>query len=295
MNGLSLSILTMIHYESCVRDTLEYCLNAKTDFKLEAYNHKKRALKIEVEEQTPLKNFLDNNEKAKEQILPLIEKINTEIYGPESTILTLNKEATELRVDKAQHLAIYEVVLPLRLEISRAIRAHINYATQQNKLEQQIVDLMNVDEEMFCAVALRTLFEDLQIQFQEFNKAKQEAKGADTPQSNFIQNDITRIVKLIHMVRDTSMCRTTEYWNALDQVCKVIELSRGRREMPSGRTFAQEFTLTFELINPFLKNAEASWRSLFTPAIQELQATAQKNNGKINVKDEGPLTDEKKN
>ena len=68
MNGFSLTILTLYHYNVLVRDTLEYALGRET-YKNEAFDYKKNGLKVELVEKTALKNFIDSNKEIVESSL----------------------------------------------------------------------------------------------------------------------------------------------------------------------------------------------------------------------------------
>ena len=118
MNQVSEVITTLLHYNVSIRDTLEYCLKKETyDPKL--FNEKKRAVLIEVDQHTPLKDIIDHSGENGQKLEKLIRDFYEEVYGDSSTILHLADDG--LRVDHNQHLPIYRGVLPIHENINSMI------------------------------------------------------------------------------------------------------------------------------------------------------------------------------
>lgn len=280
MNNLSLSILTLIHYNVIIRDTLEYALNRPT-YALEAYNYKKKGVMVEIEQPTALKQFLDKNEKIGKKIKDEVNALYAEVYADDSTIC---KVATnELRVDHGQHMAIYDAVFPLREDINNVIAAHLGFARKNNLFEDSLMKLIVADEKMYRAVAYTCLFNDLERLFVEYNKARNEAKGELTPQSNFIQGELLKVVNHIKFMRDNQKATDEETWNIADFVLKTVEQTSGRRMLPKDKKFKDIFDEGRKLISEFLRKSENEWKELYQPAINELLEKSKANNGQIKV------------
>ena len=60
MNTISRVIVSLVYYNSLVRDTLEYTLK-KDKFEVNFYDYKRNGIVNEIKLQTPLKVFLDQN------------------------------------------------------------------------------------------------------------------------------------------------------------------------------------------------------------------------------------------
>ena len=290
MNNLSLSILTLIHYNVLVRDTLEYALNRET-YILEAYNYKKKGLMVEIEQPTALKQFLDKNEKIGKKITDEVKALYAEVYADDSTIC---KVATnELRVDRGQHMAIYDNVLPLREDINNVISAHLGFARQNNLFEDSLMKIIVADEKMYRAVAYTCLYGDLERLFVEYNKARNEAKGELTPQSNFIQGELLKVVNHIKFMRDNQKATDEDTWNVADYVLKTVEQTSGRRMLPKEKKFKDIFDEGRKLIRAYLEKSEKEFKEVYEPAIKELLEKSKANNGQIKV-DVAPKKEEKK-
>jgi len=281
MNNLSLSILTLLHYNVIIRDTLEYATK-RDQFALNAYEYKKNAVMIEIKENTALKQFIDNNkETIGKKVIDEINNLYAAIYADDSTICKVSNK--ELRVDDSQHIAIYDVTFPLHDDISNIIASHINFARSKGASEESLIKLVHADNKMYQAVALHCLFGDLERLFVEYNKARNEAKGEITPQSNFIQQELVKIVHHINFVKERFNVPDLDYWEVNDMITCLVNQTNGRRALPAGKTFKEIFDEGRKLISAFLAKAENEWKVLYEPAINELLTISKANNGQIKV------------
>jgi len=280
MNNLSLSILTLLHYNVIVRDTLEYALD-RGNYTVEAYEYKKRGILIEIEQPTALKQFIDKNAEIGKKVKEEIDSLYASVYSDDSTIL--KKADKELRVDKGQHIAIYDNVFPLHEDVKRIIDAHLGFARKNNMLDDQLMKLVIADEKMYRTVAFLCLYRDLQALFVEYNKARNEAKGEITPQSNFVQGEINKVVNHIKFMKDNLSITEAKYWDLVDYITRTVEQTSGRRQLPTGKGFKDIFDEGLKLVSQELNEAENEWKKLYEPAIKELLDSAKSNNGEIKV------------
>ncbi len=280
MNNLSLSIVTLLHYNVVVRDTLEYALN-RTSYDLKAFDYKKKGLMVEIEQPTALKQFLDKNEKIGKKIKDEVNALYASVYADDSTICKVANN--ELRVDNGQHMAIYDTVLPLREDLNNVVAAHLGFARQNNLFEDSLMKLIVADEKMYRAVCYTCLFGDLERLFVEYNKARNEAKGEVTPQSNFIQGELTKIINHIKFLRDNQKATDEDTWNIADLVLKTIEQTSGRRALPKDKKFKDIFEEGRKVIREYLEKSEKEWKELYEPAINELLQKSKANNNELKV------------
>ena len=109
------------------------------------------------------------------------------------------------------------------------------------------------------------MLEELDHQFAEYNKARQEAKGGITAQSNFIQNDINRLVKLFHFSRDNATARNAEYYEVIDPLFALIEMTGGRRDLPQGKNFGEVFISVKKVAREKTAKWEEAWKAAYDP------------------------------
>lgn len=267
MNQVSEVITTLIHYNVSVRDTLEYCLKKETyDTKL--FQEKKRAVLIEVDQHTPLKDIIDRSGENGQKLEKLIRDFYDEVYSDNSTILHLADDG--LRVDHNQHLPIYRGVLPIHENINSMIRGIINDAHSKNIDVADAEKTWKAEDAMFRGVAYLTLTNDLIGLFNEYNKARQEAKGAESPSSKFIANDIQTIIQNINFVRGSARESNLVYKNMEDKIFALMEMITGRRDLPVGKKFPEVMRETIETIQLYIRDAEPAFRALYSPLIAAL-------------------------
>ncbi len=267
MNQTSVVLTTLLHYNVAIRDTLEYCLKKDTyDEKL--FKEKKRSVIVEVDEKTPLKNIIDNSGDNGAKLEKLIRDFYEEVYGEKSTILNLAQDG--LRVDHNQHMAIYKGVLPIHENVNSMIIGILNDAHKKGIDVAEAEKVEGTEEAMFRAVAYMTLVGDLCRLFNEYNQARNEAKGEETPASRFIGNDIAEIIKNIGFVRQNARLRDAIYKNMEDKISNLVEYMTGRRDLPAGKKFPDVMNETNETIRLYVRDAEAAFRSVYPKLVQEL-------------------------
>lgn len=267
MNQISEVLTTLIHYNVAVRDTLEYCLPKET-YDVNLYDEKKRSVIVEVDQHTPLKDIIDRSGENGEKLEKAIREFYDEVYGDESTII--KKASDGLRVDHAQHLAIYRHVLPIHENVNNMIQGVIADGHKNNLDVADAERVAQAEEAMFRGVAFLTLVGDLNKLFNEFNQAMTDAKGQPGPATNFIQSDIQTIINNINFVRQNSRITNSIYKNMEDKIVALMEYMTGRRDLPVGKRFPDVMRETVETIQLYIRDAEPAFRAIYGPLIQAL-------------------------
>ena len=209
-----------------------------------------------------------------------IKELLDTIYGENSTIVRLNAEGTELRVDNAQHIAVYEAVMPIHEELRNIIAAHVQQANKENKFDEpSFPEVLEKEEYFYRGLVNMLLIDDLDHLFAEYNKARQEAKGAITPQSNFIQNDIGSIVGYMNMSRQRCALRSADYYELIDPEFALIEMTSGRRDLPEGKNFGDVFTSVKKLAREKTMKWEQAWKPVYEKFINHFAEEARKLQG----------------
>ena len=279
MNNYTTAISSFVRYNVVILNTLEYTMR-KDKYDVRAYEARKEIIKNEITQNTPLKNCLDNSGEAGEKLLGKINELIEAVYSPESTIVRVAGDNSELRVDHAQHLAVFELVLPVYEEVRHIIVAHVNAAKKENAYEADKLDEVIAKTEFFYrGLVNMLLIDEFDHLFAEYNKARQEAKGEVTPQSNFIQNDIGRCVNQFNFERQNSPLTATDYYELIDPLFALIEMTSGRRDVPAGKNFGTLFTDVKKIAREKTQKWELAWKPVydkfladFNAAIKEMQA-----------------------
>ncbi len=280
MNQISEVITTLEHYKVVIRDTLEYTL-PRDKYDMDAYNEKKRSILIELDQNTPLKSIITNSGENGEKLEKMIRDFYEEVYGEGSTILKAAEDG--LRVDHAQHLAIFKGVLPIHENIEGMVRGIIADAKKNNP-NVDLAQVENVDlleERMYRTVAYLTLTNQLIKLFSDYNQARREAKGEESAASKFIGNDINEVIGDLNMVRANSRITDARFMGVQDKVFELVEFMTGRRDLPSGKGFGDVIRETQSAVGGLVSEVEPAFRDAYVPLLNELIEQAKANNNKI--------------
>lgn len=285
MLPISRVIVSFVYYNSLVRDTLEYTLK-RDQFDVKFYDYKRNGIVHEIELNTPLKGFIEqNSEKGGPELLKQIQDFIAALYDDKSTIIV--REENGVRIDHAQDVTIFDKVIPLHEQINAVIRLHDQYRKEHNEVEESITNLLDADERFYRSVALFTLARALREKFDEFNKAMRENNGQPSPQSNFVSGELNQLVKNFYIVRENSKCHDPLYTEALDAVSNSIEMMSGKRDLPTGKKFGDVFNEVSLKTQQFLLNAEEDWKKYYQPAVDEMIKDNQKIQEEKKVAEEG--------
>lgn len=264
---ISKVIGSLIYYNALVRDTLEYALN-KNDFNVDFFKYKQNGIINEPKLNSPLHNFIEHNGENGQKLLDRLTEFGETIYGENSTILHLASDG--LRVDHGQNLALLEATMPIHDELAQIIDIHVNYAKEQNQLEPLIEDIVKEDDRFYRGVALTTINLELQKQFEEFNKIMNENKGQKSASSNFVEQELARLVELFKRNKALAKCNDKLYTDALDAVEHEIEMMNGKRALPEGKKFSDVFRDTVLTLRTFVIDAEPKWKAMYQPIVTVL-------------------------
>ena len=278
MNQISEVITTLLHYKVVVRDTLEYTL-PKDKYEENLFNEKKRSILVELEEKTPLRSILDNSGENGQKFETLIRDWYAEVYGDESTILKLANDG--LRVDHAQHLAIFKGVIPIHENVEAMVLGILNDAKSKGLDVKRVSEVDMAEERLYRAVAFMTLTNELVKLFGEYNQARRDAHGEETAASKFIGNDLNEVIRLIMQVRGSSRLTDNAYMNVQDKVIGLVEHMTGRRDLPEGKQFPDVISETQKAIGEYVRAVEPPFREVYGPLINELVEQARANGNRI--------------
>lgn len=267
MLPISRVIVSLVYYNSLIRDTLEYTIN-REKFDVKFYNYKKHGIINEPLLNTPLKQFLDNNGEKGEELRKLINEFGEALYSEKSTIL--RPEADNVHVDHNQDVTIFEKVVPLHEQITAVIRLHDKYRKDHNQVEESITKLLDADEEFYRGVLLFTLSNQIFRKFDEFNKNMREGHGEKTPAASFVEQELQTLTRMFFVSKVNATCKDNNYTEALDATEHMIEMMNGRRELPKGKNFRDVYVEVNAKCNALLLISEDQWKQTYQPAVNEM-------------------------
>jgi len=267
MLPISRVIVSLIYYNSLIRDTLEYTI-PRQKYDLNFFKYKKNGIINEPLLNTPLKSFLDSNgEKGKELEKEIIEFGET-FYSDKSTVL--KEEADTVKVDHNQDVLIFEKAVPLHEQLTAIIRLHDSFRQKNNQVEESVTKLIEADELFYRAVLLFTLSSEIWRKFEEFNKAMRDANGEKNPAATFVEQELQTLTRMFFISKQNASCKDNDYIQILDLVEHMIEMMNGRRELPKGKSFRDVWIEVSAKTNSFIMIAENSWKQAYEPAVNEM-------------------------
>ncbi|MBQ0008897.1 MAG: hypothetical protein KBS97_01305 [Firmicutes bacterium] len=279
MNNYTAAIASFIRFDVIVFNTLEYAMK-KDSYDVDAYKARKEIISNEISQNTPLKNCLANSGDAGKALNDKINDLLKLIYSDDSTIVKLSQDGKELRVDFSQAISVFEAVLPIHEEMKKIVEAHVVAAKKAEQYDEPTYpEVIEKEEYFYRGLVNMLMLDQFDHQFAEYNKARQEAKGGITAQSNFIQNDINRLVKLFHFVRDNAFARNAEYYSVIDPLFALIEMTGGRRDLPEGKNFGQIFTDVKTIAREKTQKWELAWKPVYEAFIKHFTEEVQKMQG----------------
>ena len=278
MNNFSLYTFRLYHYLLTLRDTLEYTI--KRDHKVEVYENRKKILVENLQEGTPFGDFLKNNGETGDKIREKVQSFIDELYSENSTILTPSGDL--VRVDVAQVVTIYDMVVGLTETLRDIVFQYIAYGQNNKEIDPMMVDLANDDERMYRIILSMLVMRSFEESFGEFQKVMTESQGKPTPQSNFIvQNELVKMAGYLRFSRQHTRCTDNETLDLLDETLKVIEMTEGRRQRPDNKGFKEIFDDLNNKLNAQAAKVETIWKGQYQRVVEEVtknqQAAAQAN------------------
>lgn len=268
MKQISRVIVSLIYFNSLVRDTLEYSIH-RDKFDVNFYNYKKNGIINEPLLNTPLKSFISGNGEKGEELGKKIADFGETFYSDKSTILRVDGD--NIRVDHNQDVTIFEKTVPLHEELTAVIRLHQRFASEHNdEIEQNIADLIAIDEKFYRSILLFTVSSEIMRKFEEFNKAMNENKGQKNPAASFAENELNTLCRMFYLSKANATCKSSDYTDVLDSVEHMIEMMNGKRELPKGQNFRNVFTEVNQKVNEFLLITEEEWKKAYQPAVEEM-------------------------
>lgn len=264
-NNQTRVIADLVNVNRLVRETLEYATNRQS-YDIKAYNARKAALGQFVAGA----KFSSNDEKgeAGDKLNERLKTFYDTIYGDDSTVVTVRGE--EVVADSAQHFAIFDNAIPVYLSLRNVIMNQVNIAKKQNMFDYPTLDEVIKEENRFFPGFVHfILFGDLERFFLEYNKARNEAKGAITPQSNFIEKDLVKITQIMAVVRQNALVTTADYYEYIDPLFALIEMTNGRRDLPVGKNFQAVFNDVKNAIAKYVNAEQVTYQTVFSVLFQE--------------------------
>ena len=268
MNQRTHFTLSFYHLALAVRDTIEY-IQKRPSYPLPIYLAKKNTIALALNENSPFVNFCSKNGEIGAKIKEQLEDLYDICYGDDQTFVTI--EGEEVKPDNAQNIKVLDYIVPLRQSLYNILKAYLNAQKNEGSIEPGVEELIDLEDRfyrsIFFMVMTDFLFNNL---FQEFNKAMRENQGQESIQSNFVSNDIKKVISMINFVKKNSPANDVELDRAFGELERGIKLISGMEKVPEGSTFQQEFQKIGQAWYQVVAQLEPTWRAKHSVIWQQL-------------------------
>ena len=191
MNQTTRFVMGIYQVSLMIRDALEYIQNKET-FDLNVYKQRKQFIEHGLIESAPLSRFLSQNGEVGKNIRNNLNDFVDAVYGDDSTIVSIDGE--KVVSDKGQKLKMLDFIVGLHETLQDVMKGFINQSKNDNTYEEELDTFLKYDEKFFRSLLCINLVDQIHALFLDFNKAMQQSKGEPGPATNFILNDLKRVV-----------------------------------------------------------------------------------------------------
>ncbi len=268
MNQRTHFTLSFYHLSIAIRDTLEY-IQKREVYPKQIYEAKKNTIKLSLNDNSPFTNFCKNNGDIGIKIKEQLEDFYDTCYGEDQTFVSI--EGDQVKPDAAQNIKVLDFILPLKQSMFNILNAYINAQKNEGSYEKGTEELVVLEDKFYRSIFFMViqdyLFNNL---FQEFNKAMRETNGQESIQSNFISNDIKKVISMINFVKKNGQDNDMAYNHGVEEIERGIRLISGAEGLPQGSTFQQEFQKIGQVWYQFVAQMEPQWRAKHTEIWQQL-------------------------
>ena len=267
MNETTRFIMGIYQVSLMIRDTLEY-VQGRPEHDVNFYNQRKQIIAHGLVENSPLSHFLAQNGEVGEKIRSNLNEFVEFAYSDDSTYLTL--ENGKLIVDHAQDIKALDYVVGLRETLMDIVKKFAEKAKSENNLESNLEALIALDEQFYRVLGSLIVFDLTHKHFIEFNKAMHENGGKPSPQSNFVINDLKKLVGFTKFIYDHSNKEVELYNQAYQSNFTCLNYMEGSKPLPEGSNMKQEIEAVHNTLVKLLQEREMPWRNVYSTIWNEL-------------------------
>lgn len=267
MNDATRFMMGIYQVSLMVRDTLEY-VQGRPEHDLNFYNHRRAQLVHGLADNSPLMHFLTQNGEMGEKIKNNINDFIEFAYGKDSTYVHVEND--KIVVDHAQDLKALDYIIGLRETLVDIVKKFIEKTKEENALEPAMENLINLDDRFYRVLSSLIIFDVTHKYFLEFNKTMHDNGGKPSPQSNFVINDMKKLVGYSKFVSDHANKEDTQFKELYDQHFTCLQYIEGSKPLPNNNGLKGEIDKTHNDYVKALQERELPWRVAYSQIWNEL-------------------------
>lgn len=267
MNDATRFIMGIYQVSLMIRDTLEY-VQGRPEHDLRVYKQRKEIIKHGLEANSPLSHFLNQNGEVGEKIRTNLNDFVEFAYSDDSTYVQVENE--KIIVDHAQDLKAIDYVVGLHETLSDIIKKFVEKSKTDGQCEEKLEELITLDDSFYRVLISLIIFDKTHSSFIEFNKAMHDNGGKQSPQSNFVINDMKKLVGYTKFVNDHSNKEDAEYQTAYQNHFTCLNYMEGSKPLPNDNGMKGEIDKVHDEYVRLIASRELPWRTAYSNLWNEL-------------------------
>ena len=267
MNDATRFIMGIYQVSLMIRDTLEY-VQGRPTHDVNFYNQRKQIIEHGLVENSPLSHFLSQNGEIGEKISNNLNEFIAFAYKEDSTYITI--ENGKLIVDHAQDIKALDYIVGLRETLMDIVKKFAEKSKNEGNLEESMETLIALDEQFYRVLGSLITFDLVHKHFLEFNKAMHENGGKPSPQSNFVINDLKKLVGYTKFIYEHSNKDDQAYNQAYEANFACYNYMEGSKALPEGSNMKTEIETVHNNLVKLLQEREEPWRRVYSSVWTEL-------------------------
>lgn len=261
MNQTTRFVMGIYQVSLMIRDALEYIQNKET-FDLNVYKQRKQFIEHGLIESAPLSRFLSQNGDVGKNIRNNLNDFVDAVYGDDSTIVSIDGE--KVVSDKGQKLKLLDFIVGLHETLQDVMKGFINQSKNDNTYEEELDTFLKYDEKFFRSLLCINLVDEIHALFLDFNKAMQQSKGEPGPATNFILNDLKRVVGFLKFENEHADKEDEGFKKAYDASFLMLQYMEGSKKAEDeGTTIKDQIVEARKLWQVEIGKNEPEWRTRY--------------------------------
>ena len=261
MNQTTRFVMGIYQVSLMIRDALEYIQN-KESFDLNVYKQRKQFIEHGLIESAPLSRFLSQNGDVGKNIRNNLNDFVDAVYGDESTIVSIDGD--KVVSDKGQKLKMLDFIVGLHETLQDVMKGFINQSKNDNTYEEELDTFLKYDEKFFRSLLCINLVDQIHALFLDFNKAMQQSKGEPGPATNFILNDLKRVVGFLKFENEHADKEDEGFKKAYDASFLMLQYMEGSKKAEDeGTTIKDQIVEARKLWQVEIGKNEPEWRTRY--------------------------------
>ena len=261
MNQTTRFVMGIYQVSLMIRDALEYIQDKET-FDLNVYKQRKQFIEHGLIESAPLSRFLSQNGDVGKNIRNNLNDFVDAVYGDDSTIVSIDGE--KVVSDKGQKLKMLDFIVALHETVREVMKGFINQSKNDNTYEEELDTFLKYDEKFFRSLLCINLVDQIHALFLDFNKAMQQSKGEPGPATNFILNDLKRVVGFLKFENEHADKEDEGFKKAYDASFLMLQYMEGSKKAEDeGTTIKDQIVEARKLWQVEIGKNEPEWRTRY--------------------------------